>query len=103
MTPKSTVTLFRKAVGLKGKSQHLGRGFYQCTVTDDDLTQADIFEKCEQAGQKLESKGFATMKKDGEHLVIDVLSSVTGHEYYNKIVVHPVNGCFGQPGWSVCM
>ncbi len=78
---KSGVTFFRKQLKIKGKSQHLGRGFYRMEF---DCSLGELTEKVEQLIAK--HADMLVVTRNENHVTVAIKHELCEDKYYNTLV-----------------
>ena len=78
---KSGVTFFRKQLKIKGKSQHLGRGFYKMEF---DCSVGELAEKVEQLIANHADMLIVTRNEN--HATVAIKPELCEYKYYNTLV-----------------
>lgn len=105
---KSAVTFFRRELGLRGQTEHNGRGTYEMDV-DDDLTTAELEARLRSCVAKWQTKGLIErVDEDARCINVTLLDNLfppksyltfnNARQPYRTLVFHKANGALG-----VCM
>lgn len=82
----NAISKMRKALGLKGKSYHPGRGYYECYIPDD-VTWEELYDRVQKACKKLEVIEYKEELLNGEvHLVNVKIKKSHKEDWYNGFV-----------------
>lgn len=91
MEQKPTIVSFvRRQLKLKGKSQHSGRGFYECSV-DTDMPYHELLNKFTALVKKWEKEGLVERKELINGKLTVVLRGEHFDQYYRTLVVSEYN------------